>query len=483
MQKNNGPRLTIRSNNARKKNTQKGFKLRLFPPSKITIRYALIRTIIGIIDGARSLGKSAGYLLRPILRIIGKTAKILFFSSILNGYFAFLKMRKKSRATLAAGQHRVLKLFNAYMYKFTIAVIVLVTVIYNFSSRNISAEELQTSILINQAIGNENDLSVTLIEEGPLNPSSEALAQLYGNSNSFLAQDLISTVYAPDTDDDDIYATAEGDSSIIAPIITDTNIAGQGTRNSVESYIVQSGDSISTIAQKFALSTNTILWQNNLTWNSTIRTGQEIIILPIDGLQHSVASGETLGAIAKKYQAELDEIISTNKLADANDIVIGEKLIIPDGIKPSAVAVRPRNTIVSIPSAIKDIFSTSAPVDGGTRLLWPLNSRRITQYYHLRHSGVDIGDTRGNAIYAAESGKVERSGWIRGYGYNVIINHGGGMKTLYGHATQLLVSAGQTVSRGQTIATIGSTGWSTGPHLHFEVIINGRKVNPFNYTR
>ena len=117
-------------------------------------------------------------------------------------------------------------------------------------------------------------------------------------------------------------------------------------------------------------------------------------------------------------------------------------------------------------------------------MLWPMISRRVTQYFKWRHAGLDVGDKMGNPIYAAENGVVEYSGWERGgWGNTVMVNHGNGTKTRYSHASKLLVVAGENVKKGQVIALIGSTGRSTGPHLHFGVYVNGRALNPLQYLR
>lgn len=128
---------------------------------------------------------------------------------------------------------------------------------------------------------------------------------------------------------------------------------------------------------------------------------------------------------------------------------------------------------------------------GSGQFMWPTDSRYITSEFGGRihpitgiytgHTGIDIGASYGDPVYAAESGTVILADWYGGYGYAVIIDHGSGISTLYGHNSSLSVSAGQTVSRGQVIANVGSTGWSTGPHCHFEVRVNGEYVNPMGY--
>ncbi len=134
--------------------------------------------------------------------------------------------------------------------------------------------------------------------------------------------------------------------------------------------------------------------------------------------------------------------------------------------------------------------TSSGNYSGGT-MMWPCDSTYITSEFGYRihpitgiwtgHTGIDIGCNMYAPIYAAESGTVILAEWYGGYGNAVVIDHGGGITTLYGHNAELYVSAGQKVSRGETIAGAGSTGWSTGPHLHFEVREGGEYVDPMGY--
>ena len=108
---------------------------------------------------------------------------------------------------------------------------------------------------------------------------------------------------------------------------------------------------------------------------------------------------------------------------------------------------------------------------------------RITQYYSWRHHAIDIANKTGTPIYAADAGVIEVAGWGAGYGNQIVINHGGGVKSRYAHMSKFYVKNGQKVSKGEAIGGIGSTGRSTGPHVHFEYIINGVKYNPLNYLK
>jgi murein DD-endopeptidase MepM/ murein hydrolase activator NlpD len=174
--------------------------------------------------------------------------------------------------------------------------------------------------------------------------------------------------------------------------------------------------------------------------------------------------------------------LDNNKLASASDLKIGQKLLIPGGRKISYPAYTAPS--VSGLAAIKNFAnSPSAKPQAGNKMNWPTVGYRITQYYSWRHTAVDIANKTGTPIYAADSGTIEYAGWGTGYGNQIVINHGGGKKTRYAHLSKFYISKGQEVTKGQAIGAMGSTGWSTGPHLHFEVIINNVKYNPLNYIK
>lgn len=449
------------------------------------VRYQSLRALLALISGGRIVGRILRRASIPLYHFSQRGTRFVFLGTILNAYFIALKIRKRVRTLAVSGRHRIIAWLNRYVYRMTIGIIIISTILFNLFGKTLSAEELSSKLLLASMLGGENESVVQIIEEGPLTDTGTNPAVSYLDKETVLTDDYISGPGGTDSDDEDVYATTEGESAIIAPIITDPNAITPQRRDSIEIYIVQSGDTIGSIAQQFGISASTILWQNNLGWNSTIRPGQSISILPVSGVAHTVKSGDTVSSIAKRYQVDSPTIIEFNKLADAADIRAGETLIVPNGIKPTVIAARPVQTR-ALPEVLKDIFVPSSYTGGetGSRFLWPLLSNRITQYFRLRHTGVDVGDKTGKPIYAAESGKVERAGWNSGgYGYHVIINHGNGVQTLYAHASRILVKAGDVVTRGQTIALIGSTGRSSGPHLHFEVRVNGRAVNPLNYIR
>lgn len=234
-------------------------------------------------------------------------------------------------------------------------------------------------------------------------------------------------------------------------------------------YIVESGDTVSSLAEKFNISKNTILWANDLTKTAKLKPGQELIILPVSGVLHNVKSGDTLSQIVKTYKGNVEEIISFNELSGEGDIYIGDILVIPNGVM----------TPVAKP-AVK--FVDQIPV-GASYFICPISTCRKTQGLHW-YNAIDFGASCGDPIYAAAAGVVQRVkfGYNGGAGNTVNILHPNGVATSYGHVSVSLVTPGQQVSQGEIIALIGGkpgmlgAGKSTGCHVHFAV--HGAK-NPF----
>ncbi len=252
-------------------------------------------------------------------------------------------------------------------------------------------------------------------------------------------------------------------------------------RTEIIKYEIQSGDTVSSIAQRFGLKTNTVLWANNLSSFSLIRPGNTLTILPTDGVLHTVKRGENLSYLAQRYNVSSQKIADYNNIR-ADSLSINQDLIIPGASRLRAPTPTPAPSPTPTPAPSPTPAPAPVPSTSG-KMAWPTEGHRITQYFSWRHSGLDVANKTGTPIYAAEAGVVEYAGWSTGYGNNILIDHGGGKKTRYAHMSRMFVSVGQSVSRGAHIAAMGSTGWSTGPHLHFEVIINGVRQNPLNYLR
>lgn len=283
------------------------------------------------------------------------------------------------------------------------------------------------------------------------------------------------------------YASSEksGMTTIQENVINKTNPADTQhfLRHETTQYTVAPGDSIISIASSFGVSPQTIMMENKITEGSVLKPGQTLKILPTTGVSHVVLGTETVESIAKKYNVSEDDILDLNDIELAEDVSAGVTLVIP-----LAKVELPKTTIVKNNTNQIALKQAPAPANfiGSSDFVWPTPVRTITQGYHRLHSGLDISNSKKEAIYAAAEGFVELSGWRAGYGNTVIINHGNGFKTLYGHSSEIYVKAGEQVAKGQVIAKIGNTGrvrGATGIHLHFEIIKNGSKVNPLSYVR
>jgi LysM repeat protein len=262
-------------------------------------------------------------------------------------------------------------------------------------------------------------------------------------------------------------------------------------RKEVTYYDVQNGDTVSTIAQKFGINVSTILWENDLSAYSVIRPGDKLTILPTNGITHKIARGESLISIAKQYGIDEQKIIGINHLSNPQQIQIGEKLFIPDGKKIAYAPYKPTSysglniikDLVERTQLTKELKKPKSLITGGNLMQWPTQGHRITQYYSWKHHAIDIANHVGTPIYAADAGTIEYAGWGNGYGNQIVINHGGGKKTRYAHLSKFYCEIGDTVGKGEAIGAMGNTGWSTGPHLHFEIMIDGSKYNPLNYVK
>jgi len=243
--------------------------------------------------------------------------------------------------------------------------------------------------------------------------------------------------------------------------------------------VVEEGDTLSSIAQKFDVSVDTIVWENNINAKANLSLGQEIKILPVSGIAHKVIKGDTVYSIAKKYEANAQGIVNFpfNDFADPDTFALtaGQILIVPDGSPPQVVPSKPR----PLPRFIAQLDT----IEGVEGFIWP-TSGSITQYPVWYHMAVDIANSSAPPVAAAKAGKVTTAECTRGgYGCYVILDHGDGIQTLYAHLSQIAVNVGDNVAQGEVIGRMGSTGRSTGTHLHFEVRKSGVLLNPLNFLK
>jgi len=404
---------------------------------------------------------------------------VRFFALPVYAKFKSAKMKAEKLRAYAEEQFGKNLSRNTVLYG-SLFLMSIFTATSNIKARELRPEEVGRNTVLYELLAGQGDFEVLIQEQGYLTDEETGTAKII-NQERALSQIGVESKIKPtggyEEEEETTLIASSGD-AIVKPNIpyTDTNIK---LRDGIITYVVQEGDTISQVAEKFDLSTNTILWENNIGVRDYIKPGQELVILPVTGTTHTIKSGDNLNKIASTYKSKAEDILEINKLSDASDLVVGTKIVIPDGIPPKAAT--PAKTYSSGLADLGSIFKPAKPIAG--KLNWPTNSMKITQYYRgWRHSGLDIGVAKGNPLYAAESGVVTTAGWNSGgYGYYVIIDHGNGISTLYAHASKLYVKAGDKVKKGDPIAASGSTGRSTGPHLHFEVRVNGNRVNPLDY--
>lgn len=247
---------------------------------------------------------------------------------------------------------------------------------------------------------------------------------------------------------------------------------GIGEAVTFQTYTVRAGDSISTISRKFGLSNiSTLIAVNDISNVRTLRSGQKLRIPSVDGLVYKVQAGDTLNSLSVKYHVSVEEILDANDLS-SESLSKGSELFIP-GAKMDASELK---------KAMGELFSY--PITASWRLTSKFGPRKDPfTGVASNHTGIDMACPTGTPIKAAMSGKVVYVGWSNIFGNYVIINHGNGYQSLYGHMSQTLAKKGQEVDHNTKIGLVGSTGYSTGPHLHFTVYKNGNLVDPLSLLK
>jgi len=250
---------------------------------------------------------------------------------------------------------------------------------------------------------------------------------------------------------------------------TDEKEAIDPTTLETSVYVVRKGDSISQIAEMFGVSVNTILWANDKKKGDKIVEGEVLFILPVSGLEHTVTKDQTLQGIAKLYKADPKEIADFNGITEDTKLAVGDKLMIPNAVKAEESGTPVQNLSENI-AKDKQYYENHPITNFAGYYVNPVPGYRLSQGLHDGNA-VDLAIGKGTPIHAAAAGIVilARTGYNGGYGNLVIISHPNGTETLYAHQSKIATSTGAQVSQGEVIGYVGSTGRSTGPHLHFEV--------------
>jgi murein DD-endopeptidase MepM/ murein hydrolase activator NlpD len=279
------------------------------------------------------------------------------------------------------------------------------------------------------------------------------------------------------------------DGSQVLGLATDTQMqvdpltqVSDKPRADVLDYTVIQGDTLASIAKMFGVDTDSIKWLNAGLNEKKIKPGSVLKIPPVTGVMHTVKSGETVFTIAKRYNVSAQSIVDFPFNEFSNDetfaLAIGQTVVVPDGEMPQEIISSPRSNLAGVLTPNAGVVSATG------KWIWPA-AGSITQYYKAWHKGLDIANHSGGNILAADSGTVVHSGWVNtGYGNMVMIDHGNGYVSLYAHMlSNLRVVVGQTVKRGDVVGSMGSTGRSTGTHLHFEVRSTGGNKDPLSVLK
>jgi len=260
---------------------------------------------------------------------------------------------------------------------------------------------------------------------------------------------------------------------------------------------VREGQSLWAIADQYGTTVDALVAANGLQNPDLIRSGTQLVIPGVVGraapaprrpaarpgpgtrlVAVRISEGQTLWDVSRAYGTSVEEIVAANGLSSPDFVRAGQRLLVP----VPAAAVTPRRVATAIAESASSVASSAIALAQG--FIWPARGRVTSAFGWRRwrhHDGIDIAAPYGTPVTAARDGVVIFAGWYYAYGKAVIVDHGDGLQTLYGHNSRLRVRVGQRVRKGDVIANVGSTGNSTGPHLHFEVRINGRAVNPMKY--
>ena len=272
-------------------------------------------------------------------------------------------------------------------------------------------------------------------------------------------------------------------------------------RQEIIKYTVLEGDSVFGIAEKFGLKPETILWGNYyvlLDNPHSLKPGQELNILPVNGTYHEWQQGEGLSGVAKYYGVTPEDIINypsnqldmetIGDLASPN-IAPGTWLVVPNGRREFVSWSAPLGVTRENPASARVLGEGACePVSGGAvgfgTFIWPANRHYLSGYDYspdTNHWGIDIDGELGEPVYATDAGVIVYAGWNNyGYGNMIMVDHGSGFQSLYAHLSAINVGCGQSVGQGEYIGAIGSTGRSSGPHLHFEIRTTSAFVNPWD---
>lgn len=443
----------------------------------------MTRTALAVLRGLKralqaiwpTLARGAGAIGRACARIL-----------ILPVYRLAMAGHLRFRRLMIPARGLVLFVFtNRYLFHVILTGVAVATVSANLAAHQANAQDAgRDSLLYAMVTGDDARLT-----EEDARAETVVHDTRYTGASSLLAVGDIDFDY-DEADDAPVTAISVPGTIVAAPEThaPDEPAGPAAQRTKTETYTVQAGDTLSTIAQQFGVNVGTLLWANSRTELQYLRPGDTLKIPPVSGVLVTVKKGDTLLSLANKYNSNVDDIIRVNRLVADDVLPMDVEIVLPGGQPPAVpIAVRPSPIRTNEPAPSGNIRKppdADLTRSSSAKLLWPTSGHVITQYYGWRHTGIDIDGDYASPIYASADGTVTTAGWNSGgYGMQIVITSANGIITRYAHASKMFVKVGSEVKKGEVIAMVGTTGRSTGTHLHYEVYVNGKRANPLSYIR
>ena len=323
-------------------------------------------------------------------------------------------------------------------------------------------------------------LAIIVIASG-LSPSLAANQTSTSPRSHTIAELASAEFFNEEVSYDEVIVTVGENSDYIFKTGATETVISRNNRNTTLVYEVKANESIASVARDFGISPDTLRYANKLTGNG-LSAGQKIKIPPVDGIYIAVAKNDTLSTIGRKYRVSVDDIGKYNALDTSQPIFAGQEILIPGVVAPKSPSTSTPIAGGQASLSRGNVANTISP-DAPGQFIWPTQTptRFISQGYRGSHRALDLNRLNGWGIYASAAGSVNITSLRYGYGNHIDLNHGNGWTTRYAHLSEFRVKDGDYVQQGQLIGIMGSTGRSTGPHLHFEIRFNDNPVNPLSY--
>lgn len=457
----------------------------IYMAPKDNINKIFVSVLLAAIRGAKKGFDLAKLLLFYITRPAALLWRKLVRPALVKAYKLYLFATNRIKKALGINKRFSFVFNNKYIIHVSIVVLAVFVASTNLiQAAEVRSEDFQKETVLHDIVKPDMFADEDIVETAA---SIRKADKSYIDTSAALVSNIPEIEEAHE--ESESLMTAGGGAALVKSNIIESEI---GYSNDIREHEVVAGESIGSIAEDYGVSVATIQWANDLGSSTTITPGQTLKIPPVSGVIYTIKSGDTLLDVVAKRKGDIDEVREINEIGDDDLIAVGTTIVIPGGqpYVPPAPDPAPSSQVASSGSSgsssgwtsvFKPNAAPSAPATG-VQFQWPSASHDISQYSRWGHIAIDIRGPMGTAIYASAAGTATlHSGG--GYGNYIIIDHGNGWSTLYAHLSSYGVSNGQYVSQGQYIGGEGSTGWSTGPHLHFEIRQGGTKYNPLDFVK